>query len=468
VDVSAAKSMPAPDEVFFRDGLGDRLLIRDNQGRPTHESLLIRPELTSIPSFEFALNERIWLVEKFDHPSFLVLRNIIRLPGRLTSISLVHDLSGGTRLSDILARAETTGHAISQGAALFVLKEVLEGLAELHRQSGELAHGAIAPERLVLADGRVRIADYVLGSAIEQLRFTPERYWKELRVAVSSSAGGVRLDRPIDVAQAAMVALAMLAGRPLRESETLGSLGDVMMSISVPQPIRAWMLKALHMDQRRVFVHAGEASKALDEAVAEAGIRPARRDLEAIGGGRAIVTPFKPAAASRPPSMPPAPVVATPPKPAPPVAKPPVAAKPPAAAAKPARDVWQAHDVDPRQLTGQGDTVATDLKRVSAGFKKFLWVGIVLVLMTSAFTGAQFVRPPEWLFSTTGTLVIESNPQGVKVFVNGQPHGVTPLTLKVEAGIHEVELYGPGKPRLFKVHVTRGDRVAQYIEFFRK
>jgi serine/threonine protein kinase len=468
VDVSAAKSIPNPDEVLFRDGLGDRLLIRDNHGRPTHESLLIRPELTSIPSFEFALNERIWLVERFDHPSFLVLRNIIRSPGRLTSVSLVHDLTGGTRLSEILARAESSGQAISQGAALFVLKELLEALAELHRQSGELSHGALGPERIVLADGRVRIADYVLGSAIEQLRYTPERYWKELRVAVSSSAGGVRLDRPVDVAQAAMVALAMLAGRPLRESEHLGGLGDLMMSISVPQPARAWLLKALHMDPRRVFVHAGEALKALDDAFVEASIRPARRDLEAIAGSRSVVTPFRPAVSGKPPLMPPAPFVPTPPKSAPHVAKPPVAPRPPAAPPKPKRDVWQAPDVDLRQLTLQGDTVATDRRRVSAGFRKFLWIGIILVLMTTAFTGAQFVRPPEWLFATTGTLVIESNPQGVKVFVNGQAHGVTPLTLKVQAGVHEVELHGPGKPRLFKVHVTRGDRVAQYIEFFRK
>jgi hypothetical protein len=69
------------------------------------------------------------------------------------------------------------------------------------------------------------------------------------------------------------------------------------------------------------------------------------------------------------------------------------------------------------------------------------------------------------MFSSAGTLVIESNPQGVKVSVNGQSQGVTPLILKVEGGIHEVELHGPGKPKVFKVHVTRGDRVAQYIEF---
>jgi hypothetical protein len=56
--------MSHSDEVLFRDGIGDRVLIRDAQGRPAQESLLIRPELTSIPSFEFALNERLWLVEK--------------------------------------------------------------------------------------------------------------------------------------------------------------------------------------------------------------------------------------------------------------------------------------------------------------------------------------------------------------------------------------------------------------------
>ncbi len=452
--------MSASDEAIFRDGLGDRLLIRDHQGRPTHEALQIRPELTSIPSFEFALNERIWLVEKFDHPAFLTLRNIVRLPGRLPTISLVHDLVEGTRLSDVLARAESGGLPVSN-AALFVLKEMLEGLAELHRQSGELSHGALAPERIVLAEGRVRIADYVLGSAIEQLRFTPERYWKELRVAAVSSAGGVRLDRPVDVAQAAMIAVAMFAGRPLRDTELLSGLGEVLTNISVPHVIRTWFLKALHLDTRRVFIHAGEAAKSLDEALAEAGIRPARKDLEAIGGGRASASVPRPPVYVRPAAPPPAPVVSVA-RPAPPVTTP---AVPPA---KPRRDAWQVHDVDPRHFAQQGHTMARQRAPISDGFRKLLWAAALVLLMTCAFTAAQFIRPPEWLFSNTGTLVIESNPQGVAVDVNGTAHGVTPLTLKVEAGVHEVELHGPGKPRIFKVHVTRGDRVAQYIEFFRR
>jgi hypothetical protein len=445
--------MAPSEDILFRDGLGDRLLIRDAHGRPAHECLLIRTELSSVPAFEFALNERLWLVEKFDHPGFLTVRNIVRASGHLPSISLVHDLAGGTRLSDVLARVECGGQPITAGATVFVLKEVLDALAELHRQSGDLAHGAIAPERIVLADGKVRIADYVLGPGIEQLRYTTERYWKELRVAVPSSAGGARLDRRADVVQAALMAVAMFAGRPLRDTEHLGGIGDVLMSISIPQPIRSWLLRALHMDPRRVFVHAGEASKALAEAINESGLRPAPRDLDLQQSRSLRIAP---------PAVP-KPSTATPIT----VAKPKAAPVPRPAAAAPTqkRDVRQTHDFAPPGFAPPPAAIVNARKPLNATFKKFLLVAGIIALMTAAFTGAQFIPAPEWMFARTGTLVIESTPQGIKVSVNGKPQGVTPLTLKVEAGIHEVELHGPGRPKIFKVHVTRGDRVAQYIEF---
>lgn len=465
VNVSAAKTMSvADDEILFKDGLGERLLVRDINGKPVNESLRIRTELSSVPSFEFALNERLWLVEKFDHAGFLTVRNIISLPGRLPTISLIHDLTGGIRLSDVLARSESHAYRMSAGAVAFLMREVLGILSELHRQSGDLAHGALAPERIVIADGRVRIADYVLGPAIEQLRYQPERYWKELRVAVPTTAGYTRLDRRVDVAQVAMIGVAMFLGRPLRDNEHLGGLGDALISLSLPQPIRGWLLRALHMDPRRVFVHAGEALQALTEALNESQITPAPKDLEAaIADAGAPVTPFRTAAPSRPVAVVAPPVI----KPPVPAVKPPVAVlKPPATVPvqKPQRDVWHGHDVDARTYHSPGSTVASRTP-VSTGFKRLVWVGLVAMLMTAAFTAAQYIPAPEWLFSKTGTLVIESNPDRVPVFVNGKSQGVTPLTLRVESGMHEVELRGPGKPRIFKVHVTRGDRVAQYIEF---
>lgn len=449
VDVSAAKSMAPSDDFIFRDGFGDRLLVRDAQGRPAHECLLLRPELFSVPAFEFALNERLWQLEKFDHPSFLTVHNIARTPGRVASVSLVYDHIGGVRLADVLARAASAGQPITAGATVFVLKEVLDALAELHRLSGELAHGAIAPERIVLADGKVRISDYVLGTAIEQLRFTTERYWKELRVAVPTAAGGARLDSRVDVAQTALIGVAMFAGRPLRDTEHLGELGDVLMSISVPQPIRSWLLRALHMDPRRLFVHAGEASQALTEAMNEVGLRPSPRDLDLQQSRPLQIAPLKPSKSA-------ATTAAAPAGPGVKIATQPRPQK---------QDVWQAHDVDPRVYTPQGSTTAKERRPISSAWKRFLLAAIVIASMTGAFTASQFIPAPNWLFGNTGTLVIESSPDGIKVSVNGTPQGVTPLTLRVESGIHEVELQGPGKPKIFKVHVTRGDRVAQYIEF---
>ena len=95
----------------------------------------------------------------------------------------------------------------------------------------------------------------------------------------------------------------------------------------------------------------------------------------------------------------------------------------------------------------QRETIATRAQADERdASRKFSVAAAIIGLMSGAFTAAQFIPAPEWMFANTGTLVVESNPQGVKVLVNGQPQGVTPLTLKVESGIHEVELHGPGKP----------------------
>ena len=238
---------------------------------------------------------------------------------------------------------------ISAGAAVFVIKEILEGLAELHRQSGDLSHGALAPERIVLAEGRVRIADYVLGAAIEQLRYSAERYWKELRVAVPASAGSARLDRRVDVAQVGMIATALLASRPLRDSEHMTGVDSLLASSSVALPIRSWLLKALHMDTRRVFVNATEALQGLEEAIAESGLRLTPRDLDLHSMKPARAPRQSSGQAASPPMSVPAPPIV--PKPAVPVAKPAVTAKPPmttkpAVPAIPKRDVWQTRDAE--------------------------------------------------------------------------------------------------------------------------
>ena len=64
--------------------------------------------------------------------------------------------------------------------------------------------------------------------------------------------------------------------------------------------------------------------------------------------------------------------------------------------------------------------------------------------------------------------MVESNPAGAKVLVDGQDQGITPLTLTLTNGRHEVELRGGGRPRVFNVFISSGARVSQYVELSRK
>lgn len=450
------------DEVIFRDGFGDRVLVHDVKGRPLHETLVLRSELTGVPSFEFSLNQRLTELERFEHSSFVTVRQLVRLPGGVPRVSLVADhVVAGVRLSEVLARCHASNNPLSTGTVLFLIKEILDAMAVLHRQSPAVAHGALSPERILIADGKVRITDYVLGSAVEQLRFTPERYWRELRVAVPSSAGGLRFDRRVDVAQIGMIAVALLASRPLGDAENIGGLGELLMCLTqstdhgpriLSVPLRSWLMKALHMDLRRTFVTPLEAEQALQEAMGEAGVRATPNELE--------MTSMRPRRAGTMLTVKtniqkiPTPNIAAPtsnialPSPAPVV---------------PQRPVVQAVAPEIEEPQESAFAPVTTIL-FDARVKNLFKFGVVAALMAAAFTAAQYIPPPAKLFSSTGTLVVESKPEGVQLFVDGQLQGVTPVTLNVSAGVHKVELRH-GTPRVFNVYVTKGDRVSQYIEF---
>lgn len=468
MDRSAATAMPA-EELLFHDGLGDRLLIRDAHGGPLHEALVLRAELSAVPSFEFSLNQRLSELDTFDHPSFVPIRRMVRVPGPLPRLSLIADYFSGARLSDVLARCEKDGKPFSTGTVLFLIREILDAVSALHRRHGNVAHGALAPERIVIGEGKVRIADYVLGSAIEQLRFPPERYWKELRVAVPPSAGSSRLDRRVDVAQIGMIAVALFAGRRLRDAEHIGGLGEVMMGLSqqveserrsLSLPLRGWLIKALHMDSRRTFVSAIEAKDGLDEAMAEASLSPSSAEIEILSARPSRIptmTAVKPASSK---------AVAAAPLPPGAVSDGRAQVAPKTVAPK-QPDVWASHDAGPQTMYQGGSATVNSQpirSRMTRRIRGLLTLGFLGVLAAGAFTAAQFIPPPASLFSSVGTLVLESKPAGAEVFVDGKSQGETPVTLQVNSGKHQVEIKGSGQTRLFSVWVSKGQSVSQYVE----
>jgi archaellum component FlaG (FlaF/FlaG flagellin family) len=61
--------------------------------------------------------------------------------------------------------------------------------------------------------------------------------------------------------------------------------------------------------------------------------------------------------------------------------------------------------------------------------------------------------------------VVQSNPTGIPVFVDGIEHGTTPARVTVAPGSHILELRGRGVPRVIPLNVTAGAEVSQYLEF---
>jgi hypothetical protein len=88
-------------------------------------------------------------------------------------------------------------------------------------------------------------------------------------------------------------------------------------------------------------------------------------------------------------------------------------------------------------------------------------VAVVGVVGGLAWAGWQYhVRQ-----TTPGTVVIESNPRGAEVFVDGSSKGLTPLTIALPAGKHALELRRRGvPPRQFTLDVSPGEQIKQQID----
>ncbi|HVQ16256.1 MAG TPA: PEGA domain-containing protein, partial [Vicinamibacterales bacterium] len=276
----AAVSATPPTASAFRDGLGERRHITDPNGKDTVELLCLRAELAAVPSFEFALRERVSRLTTFRHPQFAKVRSVERLADSESTLAIASERVAGVRLSDLLMSSEQRRLGLDITASLHLIRQLVPAIVTFHESVREIAHGTIGPERLIVTpDGQLVIVEYVLGAGLEQLRYTRERYWTELRVAMPSSAGLPRFDQRCDVTQIGVVALSLILGRSMRLDEYPTRIADVVASTwaasprgglePLPQGLRAWLGRALQLDARTSFTTAQEARAELDKVLAE-------------------------------------------------------------------------------------------------------------------------------------------------------------------------------------------------------
>ena len=283
----------APAPYSFADGLGVRRRTSDPVRHEPIELLCLRTELTAVPSFEFALRERVSHLASFRHMCYAGVRSVERLKNQPAALVLVSDVTAGVRLSEVLAFAEGSDVPLDIDAALCLLRQIVPAAAMLHEHAPDVAHGAIAPERIVVTpNARIVMVEHVLGAALSELQFSRERYWKELRVAVPGTSGSVAFSHRSDVTQLGVVALSLILGRALGDDETPAHLGDVVASswaISargglepLPAGLRAWLMRALQLDPRESFESAIDAQEDLERVLGDSDYLAAPTTLEAF------------------------------------------------------------------------------------------------------------------------------------------------------------------------------------------
>jgi serine/threonine protein kinase len=289
----ATAPVTARPTVTVQVGLGERHHVVDRVRNEPLEILCLKSELTAVPSFEFALRERVSHLSGFHHACYARVRSVERLKNPASTLALVSDSTPGVRLADLLAFVEKTDVTLDIDAALCLLRQIVPAVAMLHENAPEVAHGTISPERIVVTpNARIVVVEHVLGSAIAELKYSAERYWKDLRVAVPGSAPQVRFDRQSDVMQVGVIALSLILGRRLQDDETPGRLGDVVASAwansahgglePLPASLRAWLTRALQLDAQSQFDSATDAQQELEFVLSESDYLASPSTLEAF------------------------------------------------------------------------------------------------------------------------------------------------------------------------------------------
>ena len=489
-------------DVVFEDGLGQRRRPTDPIGAAA-EVLTLRPSFATVPSFEFALRERAGRLASFRHSSYVRVRSVERSTGIEPVLRVVSDAGQGLRLSDLLAGAHARQVPIDINAALCLVRQLVPAVAMLHESAKEVAHGAIGPERLMVTpQARLLIVEYILGAGLEQLRYSRERHWNELRIPLPSGPGLARFDHRSDVLQIGVTALSLILGRPLRPEEFPNRIAEVVASTwavsprggfePLPPGLRGWLGRALQIDSVKSFQSAVEARAELDAVLGDSDLVASPASLDAFltryhastpileiprpfvyepppqepvvapppertasGPDKAIVSPISPIPGPQVPETPEILALASPPE------------RMPSEAAPQLATAWFSNE--PADESAESEDTAIP-GPVAAAWKNWRVLGAgaaVLAVVAAGGYAAWRPAPGKPVHAASGTLEIATNPDGAEALIDGVLRGTTPLVVALEPGEHALELRGGGDPRTIPVTINAGMKVSQYVELTR-
>ena len=508
METNAARAQE-PRQALFKDGLGTRNR-RDGSDGPL-DVLVLRDTFASIPSVEFLIRERINRLAHVRSDSFARVLDLEHVPDG-AKLAIVSKAVPGVRLSRMLSVAEQNLIPLDLDSALYFIQQLLGAMAELHGDAPDACHGTLAAERVVVTpEGNLVVVEHVLGAALGQLRYSPERYWKELRIALPTAVAAPLLDRRADVAQVGMIALALLLGRPITDDEYPEKLTSLVNGTyglggsfeAMPEWLRGWLSQALSLEPTRWFASCVEARDAFEVGLKAAGIAPTAEKLDAFPREYGLVEPSRPAPTTgptlvttppasasaapvqqKPASTPaastaaPAPLAVQEPrpvnqKPIPvfPSASPRSAEPTPAATSPFPSEQHRPAAISPKSSRDEESETETFMPSWNPGTAanyrpRMIAAAVVVVALTSGgvLAARRYFSSPTETVPTTGTVVVNTEPAGAAVVIDGEAHGMTPATATLKPGPHTIELSKDGVRRTMTVNVTANQQLSQFIE----
>ena len=276
----------------YEDGLGLRTLMFDRETGGILERLQLRPEFGA---FERAIRQRMDVGAAFEDERFAHPRSAERDP-RSGAVVIVSEFVPGNRLADVLdglgrdGADDTTPPGVD--AALGFLLEILPALATLHASTG-FTHGAVGPGRIIVTPaGQVVLLDWIFSHTFERLKLDRRRLWRQFGIAMPPAAGAGRFDAGADVAQAALTAVMIVIGRPIRASEfpdglaaaaaEVVEIAQISGSARFATGLQRFLHRALPLPGSRLFPTADDADAAVRQLAGEIGVSRCRAALAAF------------------------------------------------------------------------------------------------------------------------------------------------------------------------------------------
>ena len=265
----------------FHDGFGTRHFAGEERAGAV-ETLQLTPALATGDS-ERVIRERVargfpaWSSGIGPKPKASPVVPVGAIERDGAGLRLVSQLPPGVRLTRLMAALESGDLRLPPAARLELVAALVRAVAQLHARPGAGAHGAIAPQHVVVTiDGTVRLTHGVLGAAIERLQLSRDQLWRGFRLAMPAAAGLPRLDQRADVPQLAGVAAAILMARRLREDEYPRGIAAVVTeatanlaaSATYRSGLRTWLEHSLQLHPRAIFGSAVDAEASLHELLA--------------------------------------------------------------------------------------------------------------------------------------------------------------------------------------------------------